>query len=369
MKKKGADIFKSLVDLEKINYSNTNFTLEVFLSKHKKGELDLTPDYQRRFVWDQVEASRFIESLLIGMPVPQIFLFETAHGKYEVIDGQQRLGTIISFVKGDFKGTGNFKLRGLNKLIKWGNKSWVDLDDITKRNFMNYQLNACIVQDDPDNPDLKFEMFQRINMGGQKLSPHDIRRVVYRGPYLDMVKELANEKTFILMLGEDERRKRDRAEEYVLRFFAFYNNNNWDKYNENNVEKFLDVDTKYNQNIDKKRMDELRELFNKVCRLAFELFGVDAFRGVVPTTPSEIEEKGTYKIVRQRSFNRAQLLLVSLTWFPEDEIIARKEDIKAAWYNFSILKYAEYFTFKTQSKTRISGYFTEWHKVLLEVMK
>lgn len=290
MKKKGADLFKKLDEPERVHYSNTNFTLEVLLTKYNKKELDLSPEYQRRLVWNQPEASRFIESIMVGIPVPQIFLFQTKSGRYEVIDGQQRLSTIISFVEGNFKDTGQFKLRGLNHLVKYSNKAWKDLDDAQKRNFLNYQLNSTVVQDNPDNPDLKYEMFQRINMGGQKLSPHDLRRVVYRGPYMDMVKELAQEKNFLLMLGEDERRKLNRGEEYVLRFFAFSNNDNWKSYAENNVEKFLDTDTKYHQDANAEQLADMRERFIRACRIAFEIFGIDAFRGIVPPKPAELEK-------------------------------------------------------------------------------
>lgn len=80
-------------------------------------------------------------------------------------------------------------------------------------------------------------------------------------------------------------------------------------------------------------------------------------------------DTGYAKMVKQRSFNRAQLLLVSFVWFPEEDILARAEDIRNAWHNFSVLRYKDYFTFKNQNKARISGYFNEWNTVLTEVMK
>lgn len=169
----------------------------------KEGELILQPDYQRKFVWNQKTMSQFIESLLLSIPIPTIFLSENDDDTLEVIDGQQRLTTVFTFFKSilnedDLNNVKNgneylnymdpLELSGLSTLSDFNKKTFAELDDRIQRKFKNVSLPIVIIQKD-SSEDIKYDIFSRINQGSIKLNGQELLNVMYRGVFLTKLNE------------------------------------------------------------------------------------------------------------------------------------------------------------------------------------
>ena len=162
------------------------------LDKYTRNKLILQPDYQRRFVMKPVVASRLIESILLGIPLPVVYFAEEEDGSLSVIDGQQRLTAIISFIQGKFLYDDKvFKLTGLNVLNDLNKKTWNDLTDVQREKILDTSIRAIVVKKESSD-DIKFEIFERLNTGSTPLNEDEIRNTIYRGSYMNLLKELEN---------------------------------------------------------------------------------------------------------------------------------------------------------------------------------
>lgn len=178
----------------------------------EQGRISLNIEYQRKYVWDLGKASRLIESLLLNVPIPVCYFAEDENGNYEVIDGLQRLTTIKNFLEDEFP------LSGLPVLTELDGKRFTDLAPRDQRRLENRTIR-CIVITEDSNPDIKFDVFERLNTGAAMLTAQELRNSVYRGPFNDKLKELAAEEYFTELLGTESNRRMD-FEELILRFFA-----------------------------------------------------------------------------------------------------------------------------------------------------
>lgn len=181
----------------------------------------IIPSFQRRFVWSQRHASKFIESLLMGLPVPGIFLYrETGTNKHLVIDGQQRLRTLQSFYEGTF-GDRKFRLQGV--IDEWNGKSYGELSPSDQLKLDDSIVHATIfAQDEPENAlDSVYFVFERINTGGIRLTAQEIRNAIAAGPFTDMVRELNLNKDWRAIFGGPIN-KHSKDEELITRFLALY---------------------------------------------------------------------------------------------------------------------------------------------------
>ncbi len=178
------------------------------------------PSFQREFVWTQVQASRFIESLIIDLPVPGIFMFkEPDSRKLMVVDGQQRLRTLQCFHDGLLRGR-EFRLVGVSKELQ--GKTYKNLSDEDRRNLDDSILHATIFRQDQPSDDRSsiYSVFERLNTGGTPLQPQEIRACVYPGKLNKLLSELAGNFHWKEVYGPSSARKKD--EEIILRFFALY---------------------------------------------------------------------------------------------------------------------------------------------------
>lgn len=172
----------------------------------------LTVEYQRKYVWDNGKASRLIESLLLNVPIPVCYFAEDESGAYEVIDGLQRLTTISRFLED------KFSLSGVSVLTELEGLRFSGLAPKDQRRLENRTIR-CIVITEDSNPDIKFDVFERLNTGAATLTAQELRNSVYRGEFNDQLKRLASEDYFTRLLGNASN-KRMEFEELVLRFFA-----------------------------------------------------------------------------------------------------------------------------------------------------
>ncbi|WP_025594255.1 GmrSD restriction endonuclease domain-containing protein [Agrobacterium tumefaciens] len=243
------------------------------LVKRINSEQYYIPTFQRQYVWTQNDASRFIESLLLGLPVPGLFLYkEQDSAKHLVIDGQQRLKSLQRFYKGTFDKK-KFQLTGLKS--KWADLAYADLSEDDRLRLDDAIVHATIFkQDTPtDNMDSVYEVFERINTGGMKLSPQEIRTCVAHGNFNELLFKLNNNADWRSVFGTQSIRLKD--VEMVLRFFAFYEN--LSSY-QRPMKSFLTNYMSANKKIDDERAKRLSSVWADINRLIVQALGAKPFR-------------------------------------------------------------------------------------------
>jgi uncharacterized protein with ParB-like and HNH nuclease domain len=251
-----------------------------FVSRLERNDI-VIPSFQRDYVWRLPEASRFVESILLGLPVPGVFLAKEADSsKLLVIDGQQRLKTLQFFKGGIFNPKDGDKTQKVFKLSKVESKqfdglTYKDLSDSDRRNFDDYVIHATIVkQDKPTNDDTSiYHIFERLNTTGQRLSAQEIRVAVYRGHLLELLEELNRNSEWRQIFGKPHPRLKDR--ELILRFLAFYADA---KSYERPQEEFLSKFAAKNRNPEPEKLDAFRQTFCTTIKLISDCLGRAAFR-------------------------------------------------------------------------------------------
>ncbi|MCL2716282.1 MAG: DUF262 domain-containing protein [Alphaproteobacteria bacterium] len=218
-----------IAQIKDVRYIIREYPVEVVVEKYLNGiETDeneiYVPDYQRDLIWPSRHQSRFIESLLIGIPIPFLFLADVNDnddpgkaGRLEIVDGVQRIRTLAEFM------TGSLELNALSRLSKLNGFRFCDLHPSRQRRFRRATLRL-IELTEAVGEDVRREMFDRINSGSVKLEAVEIRRGMEPGPFLDLVTDLAADPLLreLAPISEDLR-KRFEYEELVTRFFAFLN--------------------------------------------------------------------------------------------------------------------------------------------------
>lgn len=173
------------------------------------------PTFQRRYVWPPQLASRLIESILLNVPIPPCYLSQNEEFELDVIDGQQRIFSIYRFIKN------HFRLSNLEVLKDLNRKKFHQLSRKEQRKIETHTLRCVVVTND-SNPEIKFDVFQRLNTNTVPLNEQEIRNCIFRGPLNDLLGELAEYKPWLNILGTTQPDKRMRDEELILRFFAFH---------------------------------------------------------------------------------------------------------------------------------------------------
>ncbi len=212
-----------------ISVSPSDPTLELLANQVNRGDI-IIPFYQRRYVWKIEQASRLIESFLMGLPVPQVFLYINEEDQLEVIDGQQRIMSVTYFMEGFFGEADSqnrrqiFRLKGLAERSEYNGKTFTELSIRDQRKLRNSTLRAInIKQLKPSTRnDSVFHIFERLNTGGTLLKPQEIRNAVYRGNIVDELRTLNSDKDWQSILGIKKPDKNQKDVELVLRLFALF---------------------------------------------------------------------------------------------------------------------------------------------------
>ncbi len=204
-----------------------DFTLDGLYGQWQAGDI-IIPKFQRSYVWSQVQASKLIESFLVGLPVPGIFLYtERSSEKYLVVDGQQRLRSVFFYFKGLFgeerkRGSRTvFRLKGLSDDSPFAGKTFEDLADPSQRKLKNSVLRAFVIRQlDPHDDTSIFHVFERLNTGGTLLNNQEVRNAISTGPFNDLLHDLNFLPLWRRILGKPEPDGRMRDIELILRFFS-----------------------------------------------------------------------------------------------------------------------------------------------------
>lgn len=257
-----------------ISVSPSDPTLENIAQQISRGDM-IVPFYQRRYVWKINQASKLIESFLMGLPVPQVFLYINDDDRLEIIDGQQRLLSIKYFLEGYFGEEDNggrrqrFKLKGLSERSEYNGKSFDELPDKDKRKLRNSTLRAInIKQLTPHyNYDSVFHIFERLNTGGTALKPQEIRNAVYRGDIVAGLQKLNDLPEWQKILGLKSPDKNQRDVELVLRLFGLFEG--WDSY-EKPMLHYLNKVMNDNKNFSDAKANRFAERFKATVELVSE---------------------------------------------------------------------------------------------------
>jgi hypothetical protein len=204
-----------IVELSKrIEFYLTEYSVELLANKMSKGEF-VVPAYQRAYTWEHERKSRFIESLMLGLPIPFLFFWEMPDGKLEIVDGSQRLRSIEEFVLGDLR------LGELDGLTALSGFKFFDLPESRQRKINNRSIRGIVLNEHADEQ-ARFDMFERINTGSKIANMAEVRRGALTGPFMDLIIELAALPKFVAQAPVSKTALDEREhEELVARFFAY----------------------------------------------------------------------------------------------------------------------------------------------------
>ncbi len=189
-------------------------TLHIKHMVEDRGELVINPDFQRHHVWKQKQNVELVESILMGIPIPAIYLFEAKDGTKQVVDGQQRISAILGFLNN------KFSLKGLKILTEFEGMFFRDIDNKFQGVFEDFQLSFYIIQ--PPTPErVKYDIFDRVNRGGTNLTSQEMRNALYRGKATSLLEKLSKSEPFLLATGGTVSPKRFKDQDMILRAIAF----------------------------------------------------------------------------------------------------------------------------------------------------
>ena len=249
--------------------AKNNRSLAEFHRWYQKGKLIVDPEWQRRYVWDTKRASRLIESFLIDLPIPVVYLAGTEEGKYEVIDGLQRLTSVFDYFENKYVLSDLEIERGLN------GKTFSQLEGNLQNKLEDATLTTFeLARTTPK--DLMFLIFERLNTGGMALNDMEIRNCLYRGGLNNLLKDLAENTDFKTCISQAGIEKRLTDRTLVLRFLAFYERT-YTKARKG-LKSFFNEFFQTYRNPTPDKIKEFTDAFNKSMRACRTIFGDKAFR-------------------------------------------------------------------------------------------
>jgi hypothetical protein len=302
-------------------------TVEHLHKQMKRGRLNLQPDFQRQFVWDKAKASSLIESLLLDVPLPIVYLAEDSDSTLMVIDGQQRLSSLFSFIDGCFPDGRRFGLVGLKILRDLNQKTFAEISEKHQDKLESSPLSVIIVKKESD-PELKFEIFERLNTGSVKLNDQELRNCIYRGKYLDLLKELSKDPDYQYIMGFKGLDKRMKDVEYVLRFAAFYHQTYLKYLGGMTMSNFLNNEMQMYQDISDVDEEDLIGKFRKAVQINKSLFGNRSFRKIKRGEPGSPD--ATWKNTTVVNASLYDTLMVGLLHLDKNMIYRNLDAIREA---------------------------------------
>jgi len=338
--------------------------IESLYGKYKKGKLVLQPDFQRYFVWDIVKSSRLIESSLLDIPLPVIYLAEGEDGKEYVIDGQQRLTAFFSFIDGKFPDGKDFKLSGLKVYRDLNKKTFKEINEELQDKIRYCKIRTITFKKESD-VDLKFEIFERLNTGAVSLNDQELRNCVYRGPYNELLKSLSKDTDFMYLLNLKTPEKRMRDVELVLRFAAFYHST-YLNYKQP-MKKFLNTDMEKYQHIDEKDASDLKAAFKNAVTIIRSLFDKRAFKRFYKGT-----DKNPNGYWEPKKFNASlyDILMYSFAREDKNKVYQNLDSIREALIDLMIndQEFIDSIELSTSSVQAVTKRFDKWRLTLQDII-
>ncbi len=259
-----------------IKYDTRDYVIDYLINQFEKDEFYIPLEYQRQFIWGDEQKCRFIESVLMGLPIPFMFFADTKDGRIEIVDGAQRTRTLVQFAQDDLV------LDNLSVLTDSNGFSFKKLDPAIQRRFLNTNIRVVFLEEGTTEK-VRQEIFKRINIGGVKATPSETRRGALDGRFKDFLEECVKNDDFNKLAPRTEQtEKRYEGFELVSRFFAYtdgYKNDfkKYDgsvtKYIDNYIERMNDLWEK-----DNLLVNEYKARFENMLEYAKKLLGERGFR-------------------------------------------------------------------------------------------
>lgn len=273
----------------KVDFDTYDITVDELVRRVSQGRIEIAPSYQRQFRWDDERQSRLVESLLLGIPVPPLFMAtnvtEGEGTSWEVVDGLQRLLSITNFLGDEatrrtarLEGT-PLRLRSLDILEALEGVTADEMPADLRSGLLDRPMKVIVLNDKSDLQ-VRFDLFERLNTGGIKLTNHEVREAVFMGEFIDLLTELARTESFRHVVRFPKARENDGTpQDFVLRFFAFH-----DRYKsfDHSVNDFLNAYCR--DAVTDPRIAERRLLFNKTFSFLAQAFPAGGIRRRPQTT-------------------------------------------------------------------------------------
>jgi len=259
-------------DPARIRVETKPMVISLLMDRIKNTEIDLTPGFQRKGgIWSQKAKSQLIEALLIRIPLPAFYMDVSDESKWLVVDGLQRLSTLKSFVIDK-----TLKLRGLEFLDKCDGKKFDQLPRNLQRRILETQVTVFLIQENTP-PEVKFNIFKRINTGGLPLSSQEIRHALNQGKACTLLQDLSECEEFRTAINDGIRDDRMGDRECILRLLAFFRTP-YSDYKANNIDAFLNQCMRELNQLSDADMLALDKRFRRTMVDCYRLFGNRAFR-------------------------------------------------------------------------------------------
>ncbi|MGE4376601.1 MAG: HNH endonuclease family protein [Burkholderiaceae bacterium] len=326
---------------------------------YKSGRIIIDPEWQRNYVWDLSRASKLIESFLLDIPVPVVYFAKIDSGKYEVIDGLQRLTSVFNFFDN------KYKLQRLDLLSEYKGKGFNDLPTEVQNKLEDSILRSFELSD--SHGDIHFVVFERLNTGGIKLNDMEIRNCLYRGSLNSLIKDLAKNENFKKAVNQRnfEKRMQDRA--LILRFLAFYERTHLKC--TSGLKRFLNdfLDTYKDAKEDK--ILEYRRAFEKSMRACLTVFGDNSFR-----LKSDIAKPGKFSSGEWATRPNAvifQVMATSFSMYDIGQVTQKADSIYESYLDLINTDpvWVDRVRRATGESTRLKYVFDTWLQRLSEIMQ
>ena len=351
-------------DSRKIVWQAKDFSIREFASMLQDGDLDLQPEYQRKYVATPKIASKLIESVIMDVPIPVIYLAEEQDGTYSVIDGQQRLTSFLSFINGKYPSGDTFKLTGLKVYKELNRKTFADLEKEHQNKIRKTTLHTIVIKKE-SNEDVKFEIFERLNTGSIKLNEDEIRNTVYRGEYIKLLAELEESETFHNVVQKDNYKKRMIYRGMILRFFAI-SEKSYLNY-QPSMKQFCNKELRDNRFLTNEKAKEYKSRFNDCIDLVKIVFGETAFRRYIPSDKER--EQGNWTTTR---INMAlyDIQMCGFVNYSKNEVLRNADFIREAMIELMInnREFIDSILIQTSNKEVLKKRFKIWFEKLDEII-
>ncbi|MEA5257565.1 DUF262 domain-containing protein [Arcicella aquatica] len=348
----------------KIIWQPKDFSIREFLSMSQDGDLELQPEYQRKYVTTPKIASKLIESIIMDVPIPVIYLSEGKDGKYSVIDGQQRLTSFLSFLSGKYPNGHTFKLTGLSVFKELNKKSFTELDIEFQNKIRKTTLHTIVIKKE-SNEDVKFEIFERLNTGSTALNEDEIRNSVYRGNYINLLAKLENNDTFHKLVQKDNYRKRMIYRGMILRFFAL-TEKTYLNYKPS-IKQFCNKELRDNRFLSSEKVKEYEERFYHCVDLVKVVFGETAFRRYILVENEKLNGNWATTRINMALFD---IQMCCFANYSKNEILRNANFIREAMLELmtSDKEFIDSILIQTSNREVLKKRFKIWSNKLDEIM-
>ena len=310
-----------------------DFPLSTLKEMVDDGDIIPNPEYQRDYVYTDKQASKLVESVLMGIPIPTIYLCVEEDNTYSVIDGQQRITSLVRYLKNDFA------LNGLQELNELNGKCYKDLSKDIQKKLKSSSLSTISLL--KQSTALKYEIFARLNQGAVKLNPQELRNCIYRGTFNKMLDDIAATNPHLRILFHDDNNRKS-YQERILRFFALRNYQDY----QSSMLKTMNSYMELHRNDEEDEIKAAKDRFNNTIDIIKQVLGNEAFMAF---------DRNKNTILEKFSGSVYDSIIIPFSFFDKHSLIVNADKIREAVMNVKMTdeSYREDTYAATGSKVRV----------------